>query len=485
MVMLNMQPGTTTDSRTTTLNRWSLAAALLFAAYFLITAIYIGSHRLFWYDEVFTTLTIRLPDWHTIWRALTEDNADPSPIGFFVIERFFDRLFGPGEIGIRLPSALAMTAGMLISYDCVRRITDGLHGVIAMAVLSCSYLTYYGYEGRCYALFFLFASAVFWAWIGKRSPLLLGVLFLGGVLIHYFIVFCFIPFALNELWNWRTWRRPSSRMIGGILGAVIGLALLSPQILASRHVHGAGWWTPLNGRQVPAIYADFFPAGVFLLAMITLWVVFADRSEPLGVKPISSAERIGWLSLLIPIAGYIVARLVTHAFLNRYFIGILPGVAIAFPCLLWRRYPGRTLVPLGILVILAGYGMADQAAFVLHPEDVKAYGPAQLRTKAILSMEDELAKGGARYIVMDEWDLRLLEARYYSKHPERYVAWRDKKPPVSKYYPMQIWTLDDIKQHSREVVFIDMPTYRVDYLQQAGYRTTFRMRYPLVLISLD
>src|SRR5260370_31163945 len=48
-----------------------------------------------------------------------------------------------------------------------------LHGLIAMAVLTCSYLTYYGYEGRSYGLFFLFAAAALWAWIGKRSTIVL------------------------------------------------------------------------------------------------------------------------------------------------------------------------------------------------------------------------------------------------------------------------------------------------------------------------
>ena len=62
-----------------TVERWSFAGALFLVAYFLGTSIFIASHRLFWYDEVFTTLTTRMLDWHTIWRALVEDNADPSP----------------------------------------------------------------------------------------------------------------------------------------------------------------------------------------------------------------------------------------------------------------------------------------------------------------------------------------------------------------------------------------------------------------------
>src|SRR5450756_1372616 len=199
-----------------------------------------------------------------------------------------------------------MTAGMLLTYECARRVIDRLHGLIAMAVLTCSYLTYYGYEGRAYAMFFLFAAAALWVWIGKRSAILLAALFFFGVLIRYYLVLCLIPFAAEEAYNWRPWRRPSARIIGGVLGALAGLAALLPQILASRHIRGAAWWATAAGSLVPPVYTDFFPAGIFLLAMATLWVVLNDRSEPIAVGSVSAAERTGCFALAIPIGGYAI-----------------------------------------------------------------------------------------------------------------------------------------------------------------------------------
>src|ERR1039457_4943753 len=248
-----MAPGKTSTAAAT---GWAFAGALLLAAYYFLTNIYISQHRLFWYDEVFTTLTTRMPDWHTVWRALVEDNSDPSPFGFFVVARTFDKLFGPSEVGIRLPSALAMAGGMLLTYDCARRVTDGLHGLIAMAVLTCSYLPYYGYEGRSYALFFLFAAAALWMWIGKRSAILLALVFCFGVLIHYYLVLCLVPFAAEEAYYWKPWRRPSGRTIGAVSGAMVGLGILLPQILQSRHAIGAGWWARPSGRQVPFVFTN-------------------------------------------------------------------------------------------------------------------------------------------------------------------------------------------------------------------------------------
>ena len=476
----------TSKASASALSRLSFAGAMLLAAYFLVTSIYISGHRLFWYDEVFTTLTTRMPDWHTIWRALVDDNGDPSPIGFFVVARTFDKLFGPSEIGIRLPSALAMVGGMLLMYDCTRRITDSLHGLMAMAVLTCSYLTYYGYEGRSYGLFFLFAAAALWAWIGKRSAILLAAVFFFGVLIHYYLVLCLIPFAAEEAYQWRPWRRPSARLTGGVLGAFAGLAVLLPQILGSRRVHGV-WWTDLGGRQVPTIFTDIFPAGLFLLALATLWVVLNDGSGTVAVKPVSAAERTCWFALTIPIAGFVMARLITHAFLDRYFIGLLPGVAVGFSCLVWRRFPNTPRIALGILVLLAGYGVVNQALAVRHSDEIKAFGPAQERTRAILAMEEQFASRGARYIVLDTYDLRFLEVRYYSKHPERYVGWSSwaPAPAASKYYPMQRWALDEVKQHAHEAVFVDPKPESLEALQQFGFRTVIHKSDPLYLVYAE
>jgi hypothetical protein len=472
----------TSKASAAALNRWSFAGAMLMAAYFLITSIYISGHRLFWYDEVFTTLTTRMPDWHTIWRALVDDNGDPSPIGFFVVARTFDKLFGPSEIGIRLPSALAMVGGMLLTYDCARRLTDNLHGLIAMAVLTCSYLTYYGYEGRSYGLFFLFATWVLWAWIRNRPAIVLAALFFFGVLIHYYLVLCLIPFAAEEAYNWRPWRRPSAKLIGGVLGAFAGLALLLPQILGSRRAH-AVWWTAQGGRQVLSVLTEIFPAGLFLLALTVLWLIVNERSGPVVVKAASAAERTCWFALAIPIAGFVMARLVTHAFLDRYFIGLLPGVAVGFSCLLWRRFPNTPRIAMGILLLFAGYGVAAQALAVLHSDEIKAFGPAQERTRAILAMEEQFASRGARYIVLDTYDLRFLEVRYYSKHPERYVGWSSwaPEPGVSKYYPMQRWALDEIKQHAREAVFVDPKPESLEVLQQFGIRTVVHKSDPLYI----
>jgi Dolichyl-phosphate-mannose-protein mannosyltransferase len=463
-----MQVPATSKPPAAVADRAYFAGALLLAAYFLATSFYIASHRLFWYDEVFTTMTARMPDWHTIWRALVEENLDPTPFGFFVVARIFDKVFGPGEIAIRIPSVLALAGGMLFTYDCACRLSDRLHGLIAMAALTCSYLPYYGYEGRCYAMYFLFAAAILWAWLGKRSPILLAALFFFGMMIHYYLALCLVPFVAEEALNWRPWSLPSKRLIGSALGALAGLAPLLPQALASRRLYAHSWWAAPRIRGLAETYVEIYPVGLFLLALMTLWILCNERSGTIAVRPGSDAERTAWFSLAIPIAGFAAAVLVTHAFYNRYFMGALPGIAVGFACTMWRRFPNKPRISVGVLLLLAGYGVSNQAIAVAHWQTINEYGPTHSRTEDLLAMEDQFWARGVHYLVFDHPDLRYLEVRYYSKHPERYARWRVPKDPPSKFYPMEVWDLDAVKRHAREIVLLDLHPDRLLMLQQAG-----------------
>ncbi len=111
---------------------------MLFVAFYLPSSLWIASHRLFWYQEIFTVLIARLPDLATIWRALSSP-VDVMPASYYVLVRLFDRALGPSELAARLPSALALALGLLITFDCMRRLTDNLHALAGLALLSCSH----------------------------------------------------------------------------------------------------------------------------------------------------------------------------------------------------------------------------------------------------------------------------------------------------------------------------------------------------------
>ncbi len=204
-------------------DKWTLLAAALLAAFYLATSIYISSHRLFWFDEFFTVRIAQLPTWMTIWTALSHA-ADSLPPFYYMLVRAFGSLFGRSEVVARLPSALAMVAGLLLTFDCARRLTDGLHGLIALSVLTCSFLPYYGYEARSYAIYFMFAALGLWVWTKASSARMSTAIFFGaalflGVTMHYYAVMCLAPYALWEVLRWKPGQRPSAKLIAGVRGS--------------------------------------------------------------------------------------------------------------------------------------------------------------------------------------------------------------------------------------------------------------------------
>src|SRR5271157_2856672 len=318
------------------LSVWSSVAAGAMASFYLITSIYIASHRLFWLDEVLTVRVAWLPERMTIWKALANAADGMSP-AYDMVVRMSAKLLGHNELAARLPSALAMVAGLLITFDCARRLTDGLHGLIALSALTCSFLPYYGYEARSYAIYFMLAALSLWIWTctatdSKLWAILFGAVLCLGVTFHYYAVLLVVPYGLWEIYRWRPWRRPSPKLIAGLVGTALTAALLSPLIMSFSRQFSRGFWAYASFYALKMTFSELFPDGLFLLALIMIWVALS-RPDDTGivVGPVQPAESLGWLFLCIPLAGFVVAELKTNAFVSRYFIGRSRALPSHFP----------------------------------------------------------------------------------------------------------------------------------------------------------
>jgi len=474
---------------------WTLAAAIVLIAFYFATSLYISAHRLLWVDEIATAVVTRLPGGlATIWRAAAQGVA-PLPPTYFMMVRLFDDFLGHSDFAMRLPSALAMMAGLLLTFDCARRLTDGLHGLIALSVLTCSLLPYYGHEARSYSLYFMFASLSLWIWVrdendSRRAAVSFGIVFLLAVAMHYYAILCLVPYLIWELWNWRPWRLPSRKIMGALLGVACAAAFLWASIQAGRRLYPPHYWSRPSLEILRTILDGLFPDGLFLIALIVLWIAWAgsrDRAIPLLLLPMKSGERVGWFFLFIPLAGYILAQM-AHAFQLRYVIGALPGVAVAFSCWLWRNLWSLRRASLGVFLILATWGAAKQAIATRDPNRFY-YSPV----RQMLSMEDVLHNDGKRYFVVCN-QARYGEATYYSKHPDDYALlllpsvqgyWTHELKTVAQYHPMQIWTLEDLKQHARETALLMPVESNLDSLQQAGIRATMHFTKPIAIYYLE
>jgi hypothetical protein len=543
---------------------WSLVAAILLAGFYLATSIQIASHRLFWFDELFTVSISRLPNLPTMVQALKADNNMPLP--YFVVVHLFERYLGHSEMAARLPSALAMTAGLLIAFDCARRLTNGLHGLIALAFLLCTFLPYFGYEARSYGIYFMFAALAFWIWSNTSdqkmsSAVWFGAVFLLGVSFHYYFVLCIVPYALWEAARWRPCRLPSwekiahnglagrgpvrrafhslaaasgglcaPKLVGGALGIGCAIALLSGQVLGANR-YSATFWSKPSLFLLREAFSAIFPDTAFLLAlMMVLFAVVAAgkakarKEKVLPLAPMTPAESAGWLCLAIPLAGFVLAKLVTNAFVDRYFIGMLPGVGIAFACSIWRHFPGEQhragaalaesensprpaapgsvvprvsevpWVPIGVLLLLAGTGIYRQMEVLHHPDSIDPFDQ-QTQTRAMLRLENDLGKDGKRFFLFSTGML-YFPAHFYSPHPESYVLLIPSEKDLEntntlryvyalrRFYPTKAWNLEDLRQHAPETALIEPSAADLAMLANAGFQTTIPYAQPLRIAYL-
>jgi hypothetical protein len=460
---------------------WDWLAAAFLPAFYLATSVYIASKRLFWNDEIITVQMARLPDVAAIWRALLH-GWELLPVSYYVIVRASEGLLGRGELAARLPSALGLAAGMLLTFDCARSLTNRVHGLIAQAILACSFLPYYGSEARPYGLYFMFSALLLWLWLStsersKSAACWFGVVVMLATTVHYYVVLCLAPYGFYEI---VCRRMPSWKTIAGATGAALALAALSPQILIGFRAGSSGsWWAPPSLARLQDIYQDFFPSGLFLLATIAIGLALIPSREGAAPPAMSAGERLSWCFLLIPVAGYVMAKAVTHSFHNRYFIGALPGIAVGFSCLLCRQFGDVPRISWGMLFLFAGFGMAHQARKAQHPEFIQSFGDYQEQARQTHDWEDATLKEGKKYLAMDRARLIWLPAWYYSKQPERYVVLLEPGEPPWGLLPMEFWTLDDLKRHAPEVAFIDPKSPSLQRMKDAGLQPMVRAADPL------
>jgi hypothetical protein len=478
--------------------------ALALAAFYLATTLYIASHRLFWFDELFSIAIARLPNWKNIWPALSH-GADSLPPIYYMLVRLFDELFGPHEIGARIPSALAMVAGLLLTFDCARRLTDGLHGLIAFSVLTCSFLPYFGYEARSYAICFMLAALALWLWActkadSRWSAALFGTVLFLAVTMHYYSVLLMLPYLIWELLCWNRRHVPRVKVFAGVAGVVIPAALLSPVILGyARQFSPVG---NLSFHALEKVFGELFlEQGLFLLSIVVVWIVVSEnRGKGAYVDAMQSGESVGWLSFCIPLAGFALARVATHAFATRYFIGVLPGVAVAFSCWFWRHFRNARLVSIGTFLLLATWGGATQVARTRHPASFEQTGQ-QTITAWFLTLEGPIRRDGKQFMLFSN-DIIYMNAQYYSTHPEQCALLLDatagRGAPdaqaqadvlhwefnLGRYYPLHYWDWNDLRKHADDTALIDPSPAVVDAMKQAGFTPVIRYSRPLTVVYL-
>jgi len=465
---------------------WHWSLALLMAGFYVVSSLYISAHRQLWFDEILTALISRLPSLRVMWKALLEIEEQTPPL-YFLITRTFDQMFHHADIGLRVPSALALGAGLLVTFDTARRLTDGLYGLIAMSLLATPFVTYYGYEARSYAICFMFAAIALWLWVftkaeSKSAAVTFGAVFLIGVAVHYYFVLCLLPFGIMALAQRRIFH---SKVVAATAGVMLSLAILYLHIAKARAFSNSvsPIWAPSIARLLGA-YREFLPNAILPFVVLALGLVIFGKSRNHLANSMSAGERVSWLFLVVPLAAYVLGHLVTHLFHDRYIIGAGPGIVVGATCLLWRYCREWKYLSAALLLAFGGYAITHQILTLRNIGHIQSdSGDNQERTRQLLAIEDTLLREGKRHVVLS-WDVEYLETWYYSKHRAEYECFASEdRWTIKKYVPLEFVSVEEIVANAPETALITPSPDLAQALAQAGLHLKIRLAQPLYIVA--
>jgi mannosyltransferase len=217
---------------------WPLAAILAGAAVLRLATIDLQS---FWYDEAFTPVHVLHPSLGATLSSMV--HSENSPPVWYLIAWLDVRLFGDGEVALRLPSALAGIATVGLAWAIGRELAGRRCAFVCSLLVACSPLfVWYSQEARVYALFaFTSALAMLCCLRARREPTpgRMAAFALSGALAlatHYFAAFLLAGMALWLLRD-RAARRRALAACAAI--ALAGVALLP--LVVAQHGHGTQW----------------------------------------------------------------------------------------------------------------------------------------------------------------------------------------------------------------------------------------------------
>ncbi len=217
---------------------WPLAALLVLAAGLRLGTLNLQS---FWYDEAFTPVHVLHASLGATLRAVVHHENTP-PL-WYVLIWGWSRLFGTGEVALRLPSALAGTATVAVAWGIGSQLAGRRAAIATAAFVAVNPLfIWYSQEARAYGLFVFLAALAMWCWLRADvdpTPGRLGAFAASGaaaLATHYFAVFLLAPMCLWLLRRRERWRvvLPAVAAVGAVGVALIALA-------SAQGGHGTQW----------------------------------------------------------------------------------------------------------------------------------------------------------------------------------------------------------------------------------------------------
>lgn len=271
-----------------------------------------------WIDELYTSdLFCGQPI--VLFKTLYSDIHPPA---YFLFIHVWNRLFGDGELWLRLPALLSGLASVLLVGKLAARYVDRVTGWVAGGLLACSPVhIWYSQEARPYSTavcLVLAALAALATWHErperKRYGWGFGLALLAAVFLHYYLAVFPLFFAAHA---WR-YRRSNWRKVCAICGMCLGLLAIymAAKLYFSDVPTAKGYLRAFGLREAWELGAEWFLTGL-------VW------------NPVGGDEALGgWLLALFQVlAAPVFLRGLWR--LGRTGGGLLIGCMLALPLFLF------------------------------------------------------------------------------------------------------------------------------------------------------
>lgn len=371
-----------------------LAACLSAAA--VIGGVVLRWHHLgaqsLWYDEGFTAMAAN----YSVADVIRFARIDIHPPLFYLLQHYWNALFGTSESALRALSAFFGTLSVAVFYFFAKKVLkDSMAVALAMWLFAFSVMQLaYSQEARSYEIASFFALVSLYAlvlFLSRRSIALFATVVLSATAaIYLHNMMFFYLMALNVTWliysSDRSWtQRVKEVLLADVLVGLLYLPWAATLFSQAARLH-RGFWirkptaATLSGTLsfIAGFYLDYLTivAGrIFPLSSHAIWTCAAGGVSLLcaamlagGLWRVPKLERSKIISLLIycllPIlAVFVLSRISTPLFIDRIFISssVVVPIVFAYPVALQKGGGGRLVygflaIVLGVLTALSGFG---------------------------------------------------------------------------------------------------------------------------------
>jgi hypothetical protein len=269
--------------------------------------------------------------------------ADQHPPPFYYLTHLITFLFGTSHLTVRLLPMLGFGLMCVCLFALLYRRTSLLWAVLGMTLPLASSAFYYATEARGYGIELGFCSLALLAWqrvtsSSSKRPWWLVTLFLAcamAVSSHYYAVIFIFALGLGELARTIQLRRLDILVWLSFLGGAVPVLIFLKTIRQASSYSSHFWAVPIWGTlmdyylQLFGGLANILVVGAVPYLIMLLRPESREENYRAEISRFSTYEVVAWSSIAaIPLFTMILAKTVTHGYVERYAISAMVGAVV-------------------------------------------------------------------------------------------------------------------------------------------------------------